>query len=63
MYERRKGAPAPPSFENRTLYHGDTIEFLRGMDSGTIHLTATEPPFLTGLRAENERRGRMARRT
>ena len=35
----------PPNFENRTLYHGDNIDFLRGMDSGTIHLIATDPPF------------------
>ena len=35
----------PPNFENRTLYHGDNLDFLRGMDSGTIHLIATDPPF------------------
>ena len=35
----------PPNFENRTLYHGDNLGFLRGMDSATIHLIATDPPF------------------
>ena len=31
--------------ENRTLYHGDNLEFLRGMNSGMVHLIATDPPF------------------
>ena len=34
-----------PNFKNRTLYHGDNLDFLRGMDSGTVHLIATDPPF------------------
>ena len=34
-----------PNFDNRTLYHGDNLDFLRGMNSGTIHLVATDPPF------------------
>ena len=33
------------NFENRTLYHGDNLAFLRGMNSETIHLVATDPPF------------------
>ena len=36
---------AQPNFENRTLFHGDNLEFLRGMDSETIDLIATDPPF------------------
>ena len=36
---------AEPNFENRTLYHGDNLEFLRGMNSETVHLIATDPPF------------------
>jgi len=36
---------AAPNFINRTLYHGDNLPFLRGMNSGTIHLIATDPPF------------------
>ena len=37
-----------PNFENRTLFHGDNLEFLRGMNSGTVHLIATDPPFKKG---------------
>ena len=34
-----------PNFQNRTLYHGDNLDFLRGMNSETVHLVATDPPF------------------
>ncbi len=33
------------NFENRTLYHGDNLNFLRGMNSETVDLIATDPPF------------------
>ena len=33
------------NFENRTLYHGDNLDFLKGMNSGTVNLIATDPPF------------------
>ena len=33
------------NFANRTLYHGDNLDFLRGMNSQTVHLIATDPPF------------------
>ena len=33
------------NFENRTLYHGDNLDFLRGMNSETVNLIATDPPF------------------
>ena len=36
---------AAPNFLNRTLYHGDNLEFLRGMNSETVDLVATDPPF------------------
>ncbi len=36
---------AEPNFRNRTLYHGDNLDFLRGMNSETVHLIATDPPF------------------
>ena len=39
---------APPNFKNRTLYHGDNLDFLRGMNSETVHLIATDPPFKKG---------------
>ena len=36
------------NFANRTLYHGDNLGFLRGMNSGTVDLIATDPPFNKG---------------
>lgn len=36
---------AEVNFQNRTLYHGDNLDFLRGMNSETVHLVATDPPF------------------
>ena len=36
------------NFQNRTLYHGDNLEFLRGMNSNTVDLVATDPPFNKG---------------
>ena len=37
-----------PNFANRTLFHGDNLGFLRKINSGTIHLIATDPPFNKG---------------
>ena len=37
-----------PNFQNRTLYHGDNLAFLRGMNTGSVHLIATDPPFNKG---------------
>ena len=34
-----------PNFQNRTLFHGDNLDFLRGMNSETVDLVATDPPF------------------
>ena len=39
---------ATPNFQNRTLFHGDNLKFLRGINSGTIDLIATDPPFNKG---------------
>ena len=36
------------NFRNRTLYHGDNLPILRGMDSETVDLVATDPPFKKG---------------
>ena len=33
------------NFQNRTLFHGDNLDFLRGMNSETVDLIATDPPF------------------
>ena len=34
-----------PNFQNRTLFKGDNLDFLRGMNSETVDLIATDPPF------------------
>ena len=39
---------AEPNWKNRTLYHGDNLDFLRGMNSESVHLIATDPPFNKG---------------
>ena len=33
------------NFTNRTLYHGDNLLFLQGLNSGSVNLIATDPPF------------------
>lgn len=37
-----------PNFQNRTLFHGDNLKFLRGFNSESIDLIATDPPFKKG---------------
>ena len=37
-----------PNVANRTLFHGDNLPFLRGINSSTIHLIVTDPPFNKG---------------
>ena len=39
---------AEPNFDNRTLFHGDNLAFLRGINSESIDLVATDPPFNKG---------------
>ena len=39
---------APPNFANRTLFHSDNLPILQGMDSETVDLIATDPPFNKG---------------
>ena len=34
-----------PNFENRTIFYGDNLEFLRGINSESVDLIATDPPF------------------
>ena len=36
------------NFQNRTLFKGDNLDFLRGMNSETVDLVATDPPFNKG---------------
>lgn len=37
-----------PNWKNRTLFRGDNLVFLRAMNSGSVHLIATDPPFNKG---------------
>ena len=37
-----------PNWQNRTLFHGDNLDFLRAMNSETVDLIATDPPFNKG---------------
>ena len=36
------------NWTNRTLYHGDNLKFLRAMNSESVDLIATDPPFNKG---------------
>ena len=33
------------NFKNRTLFHGDNLDFMRSMNSESVDLIATDPPF------------------
>ena len=37
-----------PNWKNRTLFHGDNLPFLRAMNSESVDLIATDPPFNKG---------------
>ena len=37
-----------PNWNNRTLFHGDNLTFLRAMNSESVDLIATDPPFNKG---------------
>ncbi len=45
---RKGGDAVPPNYLNRTLFHRDNLDVLRGMNSGTVDLIATDPPFNKG---------------
>ena len=47
---RRKVTPpiSQPNWDNRTLFHLDNLEVLRGMNSNSVDLIATDPPFKKG---------------
>ena len=36
---------AERNWKNRTLFHGDNLKFLRAMNSASVDLIATDPPF------------------
>ena len=33
------------NWQNRTLFHGDNLAFMRAMNSESVDLIATDPPF------------------
>lgn len=37
-----------PNWENRTLFHGDNLKFMQAMNSESVDLIATDPPFNKG---------------
>lgn len=39
---------AAPNWQNRTLFQGDNLPFLRAMNSESVDLIATDPPFNKG---------------
>ena len=39
---------ADPNWANRTLFHGDNLEIMRGMNSESVDLIAADPPFNKG---------------
>ena len=42
------GDRGPANWPNRTLFHGDNLKFLRAMNSESVDLVATDPPFNKG---------------
>lgn len=36
------------NFRNRTLFRGDNLHFMRGLNSDSVDLIATDPPFNKG---------------
>lgn len=45
---RTAGRLGVPNWNNRTLFHGNNLEFLQAMNSETVDLIATDPPFNKG---------------
>ena len=43
-----KAMGGKPNWDNRTLFHGDNLAFLRAMNSESVDLIATDPPFNKG---------------
>ena len=37
-----------PNWKNRTFFHGDNLVFLRAMNTASVDLIATDPPFKKG---------------
>ena len=41
-------AMGEPNWQNRTLFHGDNLKFMQAMNSESVDLIATDPPFNKG---------------
>ena len=55
----RRGREAPsgkPNWANRSVFQGENLEFMRGMNAGTVHLVVTDPPFNKGRRIRGIRK-------
>ena len=48
-----------PNFTNRTLYHGDNLRMMQGMNDSSITLIATDPPFKSGRAFATNGKGRF----
>ena len=64
---RRGRGPLAPTeytmnFDNRTLFIADSLDIMRGMDSGTIDLIYLDPPFKSGKQWESTDRLTSRRR-
>ena len=50
-YRTHPPEPGPmgqPNWKNRTLFHSDNLPILRSMNSESVDLIATDPPFNKG---------------
>ena len=48
------------NFPTSALYLGDNLDFMRGMNSETVSLIATDPPFNKGVKAFKAKDGTAA---
>ena len=61
MTPPRSSSPAPTlNFPTSALYLGDNLDFMRGMNSETVSLIATDPPFNKGVKAFKAKDGTAA---
>lgn len=48
LRKERRIKVGEPNWKNRTLFHADNLDFLRAMNSESVDLIATDPPFKKG---------------
>ena len=44
----KRSPPHKENWQNRTLFHGDNLKFMQAMNSESVDLIATDPPFNKG---------------